>query len=121
VDARKAPLAKRSGHGRVTCRVVELELRRNRIRAECVNEFLDAWLRSVVPLRRRFGFTFVGAWLVEGADELVWILGYDGVDGFAAADHRYYASPERVALNPDPAQWFESSERVRLRLVLDPG
>jgi hypothetical protein len=86
-----------------------------------VNEFLDAWLRSVVPLRRRFGFTFVGAWLVEGADELVWILGYDGVDGFGDADHRYYASPERGALDPDPAQWFESSERVRLRQVLDPG
>jgi hypothetical protein len=102
-------------------RIVELELRRNRIRAGCINEFLDAWLRGVVPLRRRFGFTFVGAWLVEDADELVWILGYDGADGFAEADHRYYASPERVALDPDPAQWFESSERVRLRQVLDPG
>ena len=86
-----------------------------------MNEFLDAWLRSVVPLRRRFGFTFVGAWLVEDADELVWILGYDGADGFAAADHRYYASAERVALDPDPAQWFESSTHVRLRPVLDPG
>jgi len=26
-----------------------------------------------MPLRRRFGFTFVGAWLVEDADELVWM------------------------------------------------
>ena len=100
---------------------MELELRRNRIRARCMDEFLDAWLRGVVPLRRRFGFTLVGAWVVEDADELVWILGYDGADGFDHADRRYYSSPERAALDPDPAQWFESSEGVRIRPVLEPG
>jgi hypothetical protein len=84
-----------------------------------MGEFLDAWLRGVVPLRRRFGFTFVGAWVVEDDDELVWILGYDGADGFDRADDRYYASPERAALDPDPAQWFESSERARITAVLD--
>jgi hypothetical protein len=104
----------------VACDAVELELRRNRMRAGCIDEFLDAWLRGVVPLRRRFGFTVLGAWVVEDADELVWILGYDGSDGFADADRRYYASPERVALDPDPAQWFMSSECVRLRQVLEP-
>jgi hypothetical protein len=85
-----------------------------------MNEFLAAWLGGVVPLRRRFGFVFLGAWVVEGDDELIWILGYDGPDGFAGADDRYYASPDRAALEPDPAQWFESSERVRLRRLLDP-
>lgn len=104
---------------RVTCGAVELELRRNRIRAGCVDEFLEAWLGGVVPLRRRFGFTFLGAWVVEETDELVWILCYDGSDGFADADRRYYASPERLALDPDPAQWFVSSERVQLRQVLE--
>jgi len=98
---------------------VELELRRSRIRAGCIDECLEAWLREVVPLRRRFGFTFLGAWVAEEAAELVWILGYEGSDGFANADRRYYASPERVALDPDPAQWFESSESVRLRQVLE--
>ena len=43
---------------------------------------LESWLHGVVPLRRRFGFTFQGAWVVEDADELIWILGYDGTDGF---------------------------------------
>jgi hypothetical protein len=101
--------------------MMELELRRNRIRAGCMKEFLDAWLRGVVPLRRRFGFTFVGAWVFDDADEIVWILGYDGPDGFDHADGRYYASPERALLDPDPAQWFESSESARIRRVLDPG
>ena len=99
---------------------MELELRRNRIRAGCIDEFLQAWLGGVLPLRRRFGFTFLGAWVVDGSDEFVWILGYSGSDGFVNADRRYYASPERAALEPDPAQWFVSSEAVRLRQVLEP-
>ena len=60
---------------------MEYELRRNRIRPGHFEEFLEAWLDGVVPLRRRFGFTFGGAWIVEGNSELVWILGYDGADG----------------------------------------
>jgi hypothetical protein len=52
---------------------------------------------------------------VAGSEELVWILGYQGPDGFDAADARYYASAERAALEPDPAQWFEASEAVRMR------
>ena len=99
---------------------MELELRRNGIRAGCIDELVESWLHGVVPLRRRFGFTFLGAWVVEDADELIWILGYDGTDGFDNADRRYYASPERGALDPDPAQWFVSSEAVRLRQILEP-
>jgi hypothetical protein len=99
---------------------VELELRRNGIRTGCIDECLEAWLGGVVPLRHRFGFTFRGAWVVEETDELVWILGYDGPDGFANADRRYYASAERRAMEPDPAQWFVSSVSVPLRQVLEP-
>jgi hypothetical protein len=103
---------------------MEYELRRNRIRAGATDDFLAAWLPQVPPLRRRFGFRFVGAWVGradDDRDELVWILGYDGDDGFDAADARYYASPERAAFAPDPAQWFETSDHVRLRSVLMPG
>ena len=88
---------------------MEYELRRNRIRAGHLDEFIEAWLSGVVPLRRQFGFTFAGAWIVEATGELVWILGYDGPDGFDAADDRYYTSIERKTLDPDPAQWFESA------------
>jgi hypothetical protein len=57
---------------------VEYQLRHFRIRPGNMDAFLDAWLRGVYPLRRKFGFTFAGAWVVEGADEFVWIIGYDG-------------------------------------------
>jgi hypothetical protein len=71
----------------------------------------------VYPDRRPPGYRF--GRVVEDSDELVWILGYDGSDGFANADRRYYASAERKALDPDPAPWFVSSESVRLRQILD--
>jgi hypothetical protein len=59
--------------------------------------------------------------VAEEVDELVWLLGYDGPDGIDSADRRYYASPERAAPDPDPAQWFESTEHHRVRQVLDQG
>jgi hypothetical protein len=97
---------------------MEYELRRNRIRSGRVEEFLQAWVDQVPPLRRRFGFELVGAWVVDESEELVWILSYDGPEGFEAADARYYASAERAALDPDPAQWFETSEAVRMSPLL---
>jgi hypothetical protein len=97
---------------------VEYELRRNRIRPGGMDDFLDAWLAQVPPMRRQFGFQFLGAWVADDKDEFVWIMGYDGPDGFDAADARYYASPARAALDPDPAQWFETAEQLRLRAIL---
>jgi hypothetical protein len=39
---------------------VEYQLRHFRIREGNMDAFLDAWLRGVYPLRRKFGFTFAG-------------------------------------------------------------
>ncbi len=97
---------------------MEYQLRHYRIRAGQMDAFIDAWLRGVHPLRRRFGFSFAGAWRVEGADEFVWVIGYDGAEGFAEADRRYYASDERRRLSPDPAQYIESSVQPMVRSVL---
>ena len=97
---------------------MEWQLRHYRIRAGRMDEFVDGWLRGVYPLRRKFGFTFAGAWRVEGADEFIWILGYDGPDGFAAADARYYASTERAALRPDPRELIEDAPARMIRSVL---
>jgi len=99
---------------------VEYQLRRFRIRAGSMDAFLDAWLRGVYPLRRRFGFTFAGAWRVEDTDEFVWIIGYDGPEGFAVADKRYYESQERKSVLPDPAQYIEAASNSMVRSVL-PG
>jgi NIPSNAP protein len=99
---------------------VEYQLRHYKIRDGRMDAFVAAWLGGVYPLRRKFGFTFVGAWRVADADEFVWILGYDGPDGFAAADRRYYASEERKRMAPDPAALIERPVQTMLRSVL-PG
>jgi hypothetical protein len=97
---------------------VEYQLRHFRIREGNMDAFLHAWLRGVYPLRRKFGFTFAGAWVIEGADEFVWIIGYDGPEGFAAADKHYYESTERKRMSPDPAQYIEAPLNRMMRSVL---
>ena len=98
---------------------MEYQLRHYAIQPGKLDDFVDAWLRGVKPLREKFGFSVVGAWRVEGADEFVWILGYAGPDGFAAADRRYYASEERKHLQPDPAELIAKPETRMMRSVLE--
>jgi hypothetical protein len=45
-------------------------------------------------------------------------LGYDGPEGFVAADTAYYASAERAALDPDPAPYIEHAEERFMTSVL---
>ena len=73
-----------------------------------LDDFVAAWTAGVKPLRERLGFRHVGAWSIEATSEFVWVLGYDGPGDFATADAAYYASDERHAIDPDPAQWIES-------------
>lgn len=79
------------------------QLRRYRIAAGMAPQFAEEWCRGVAPMRQRFGFAVAG-WLVDGTDEFVWVLRHDDRAAFEAADAAYYASPERHALNPDPAR-----------------
>ena len=69
-----------------------------------LDAFIDEWRAGVVPLRRKFGFRVDGAWTVPAENEFIWIISYDGPEGFEARDAAYYASPERRALAPDPGR-----------------
>lgn len=86
---------------------MEYQLRHYKIKPGAMAAFKDAWLRGVYPLRKERGFGFVGAWSNEGTNEFVWLLSYAGADGLEEADRRYYASSDRKALDPDPAQYIE--------------
>ncbi len=96
---------------------MEYQVRRYRIADGHMDDFVAAWQAGVVPLRRAVGFSVEAAYVIEGGD-FVWILGYDGPGDFAAADERYYASDERAAIDPDPAQWIEHGEETPARRVL---
>jgi len=86
------------------------QLRIYRIREGKMDEWLAGWTRGVLPLRQKLGFRVEGAWVVRGENTFVWILTYDGPDGFEARDAEYYASEERKALRPDPAPLIETTE-----------
>ncbi len=77
---------------------------------------MAAWTTGVLPLRRRAGFASE-AWTVPEHDLFVWLVTYDGAGSFQAADNAYYASAERVALDPDPARWIVGNETRSLTPV----
>ena len=96
---------------------MEAQLRIYTVKPGELDEWIAEWSQEVAPLRRRFGFHVLGPWVDEETRTFVWVLEYDGEDGFAAADARYYGSDERRALDPDPARHLEAIETRLLRRV----
>lgn len=78
-----------------------------------MREWLEEWRQNVLPLRRRFGFDVLGAWVSEST--FVWLLGHDA--DYDAADRAYYESDERRALDPDPARHIAEPRELRVRPV----
>ena len=94
---------------------MEWQLRIYTIRTGELDTRIDEWSAHVAPLRRKLGFRLLGPWV--DSDTFVWMLGYEGADGCAAADARYYASEERRMLDPDPARHIAHAEQRPLRAV----
>jgi hypothetical protein len=86
------------------------QLRTYRVKEGEMDGFVEEWRSKVVPLRRKFGFRVDGAWTVPKERMFVWIITYDGPEGFEARDAAYYASAERKAVAPDPARHLEHIE-----------
>ena len=99
---------------------MELVLRIYTIRPGEMAEWLDEWREHVLPLRRRLGFTVLGAWVTDETDTFTWLLGYEGPDGLEAANAAYYDSPERGVLDPDPARHIAEARQLPVR-ALDLG
>ena len=91
------------------------QVRIYRIKQAKLETFVGEWREHVVPLRRRFGFEVVAAWASEEDDTFVWVIAHDG--DFASADRDYYASPERAALDPDPARHIDEPRAFSARAV----
>jgi hypothetical protein len=95
---------------------METQLRVYRIAAGHLDDFVAAWKRGVLPLRRKFGFE-IDAWSELDGDRFVWLVRWRGPGSFADADAAYYASPDRKALEPDPVQWIVANDTFDLRDV----
>lgn len=82
-----------------------------------MDAWVEEWRALVLPLRQRLGFEVPAAWVVEDMNRFVWLLAYDG-DDYEAANAAYYDSPERQALDPDPARHLSATEHWPLQSVL---
>jgi NIPSNAP len=96
---------------------VEYQFRSYRIAGIAMADFIREWRKQIVPLRRRFGFEVIGAWSSDEESRFVWVLAYDGPEGYAARDAEYYASEERKALDPDPARHVAETETLMVDAV----
>lgn len=91
------------------------QLRDYRIRARELERFAREWQSHLAPLRLAIGFRIPGAWTVPDEDRFIWLLEHPGDwDAFAEADAAYFASPERAAIDPDPARLIEEQRTLRL-------
>lgn len=91
------------------------QLRDYRIRAGELDRFVDEWRTLLAPLRRSHGFEIPGAWAIPDEGRFVWLLVHPGGwDAFMEADETYFASPERAAMEPDPARFIGEQRNVRL-------
>jgi hypothetical protein len=80
-----------------------------------LDDFVGEWREHVLPLRLALHCGLLGPWLDREASRFVWIVGYDG--DLEEANARYYASPERAAMDPDPARLIEEQRLVLLEPV----
>lgn len=91
------------------------QLRDYRIADGELDRFVDEWREHLAPLRTSCGFRVAGAWTIPEEHRFVWLLEHAGNwDDFAEADGRYFASPGRAAIDPDPARLIEEQRNVRL-------
>ena len=91
------------------------QLRDYRIRAGELDRFVEEWRGQLLPLRRAHGFEIAGAWTIPDEDRFIWLLVHPGGwDAFAKADEAYFASPEREAMDPDPARLIAEQHNARL-------
>jgi hypothetical protein len=100
--------------------MTEAQLRVYTVKPGAFEAWIAEWTQNVAPLRRRLGFRVLGPWVDEETRTFVWLLEYDGDEGLAAANERYYNSEERRALDPDPARHLEKVETRLLRRI-DPA
>jgi hypothetical protein len=78
-----------------------------------LDDFAQEWGEKILPLRLQSGFRVLGPWVIDETNQFVWILEHDG--NFELADSRYYESPDRKRMSPDPARHIQKNEHWMLR------
>ncbi len=87
-----------------------VQVRTYTVRPDRLDEWVDRWLTLVVPLRREFGFEVHGSWVDRERAEHIWVISYDGQQSFEEANAAYWASPRRLELGLDAADYLIGEE-----------
>jgi hypothetical protein len=87
---------------------MQWQLRIYRAQPGGLDAFVDEWRRHLLPLRQAMGFQVIGPWVTED-QRFVWLIGHEDL---AAQDAAYYASPERAAVDPDPARHLADAQHI---------
>lgn len=93
---------------------MEHQLRIYQVKEGRMDGWVELWRTEILPLRRRFGFSVIGPWIVHDEDRFVWIVGHDN---FSEANAAFYASPERSALEPRIPEHLDGVEAWMLDSV----
>lgn len=84
-----------------------------------LDEFIAGWTKFVHPLHLKHGFKIELAEKMEETNEFVWIVSYDGSkEDWDAKQKAYYGSPERAAVDPDPARFIAKTRRWFIETAL---
>lgn len=87
-------------------RAMTAQLRIYDLKPGALEEFAAKVDAELLPIRLDHGFRREGPWMVEGADQYVWIVHYDGDGTFEEAEERYYADPRRGEMSFDPMDYI---------------
>ncbi|MFI7275331.1 NIPSNAP family protein [Streptomyces sp. NPDC049879] len=94
------------------------QLRTYTVREGLLDEWAERWRRQIVPLRLRLGFEIGGAWLDRERNLFIWLISYEGPETFAERNARYWAAPERAAMDLDPDDYLVRTEEREVETVL---
>ena len=89
------------------------QLRMYTVKPGELEDFCQEWGEHILPMRLQQGFQVQGPWVIDETNQFVWILEHDG--DFEVADSRYYGSPERTKVQPDPARHLDKNEHWMIR------
>ena len=58
------------------------------------------------------------AWAIEESSQIVWLINYDGSEGWESKEKAYYSSPEREAMDPNPARLIAKPEQHFVKSIM---
>ena len=84
-----------------------------------LDEFSEAWVKTVYAQRTKMGMKIPFAAKIPATNQFLWLITYSGTDPFEKIEQAYYNSPERKQYSPDPQRWIARNEPSILVPVID--